>query len=404
MIRFKLWDRRHERGQTAVMAALSMVVLVTLVGLIVDGGYAWGRQRQTQNGSDAVAKAGAVVIEHFLADVGSQTDGDVGCAVEEAADLNNVDLVSAEYTDEAGGLMDVPVGDCTSTAVIPTGAQGVKATTEQEFDTFIAGVVGIDTYTAVADATAVVGPFQAVCPASAGCGALPVTFPQTFEVCDDTSADYSIANDDGDGVWEPYELLPPNTPLTPDNLAIIPLCPDNPGSVGWLDFGCGNLAEHIENPCSISIPIPSWEQTHTGNINCCEDELDEYTGDEPGFAEDGEFGDIVVPLPIHTRTCSADRPNPVEDCEPIDAEWSGEGNNNFFRVKFWIGFRMDEANVSGSDTSCQEYPGTPQIVNPGGGLGCLKGWIVARYDAPGSIGVGIITPGEAGDIGVVLIE
>ena len=400
MIKLRHWSRRHQRGQTAVMAGLSMVVLIALVGLIVDGGYAWGRQRQTQNGSDSVAKAGAVVIQHNLIDAGSQTDGDVRCAVDEAADLNKVDVLSVEYTNHEGTVMG-PVGDCTSTAVIPTGAQGVKATTEQEFDTFIAGVVGIDSYTAVADATAVVGPFQAVCPASAGCGALPVTFPQTMEVCDDTSAEYSIGDPDADGVWEPYEVLPLNATLDQNNLAIIPLCPDNPGSVGWLDFGCGNLAEHIDNPCSVSIPIPSWEQTHTGNINCCEDELGEYHGDFPGIAEDE---DLVVPLPIHINTCTADRPNPIETCEPVDAEWSGNGNNNFFRVKFWIGFKLDEANVSGSDQSCQDPPGAPQIVNPGGGLGCLKGWIVARFDAPGSIGVGIINPGDSGDIGIVLIE
>jgi hypothetical protein len=400
MIGFKHWGRRHERGQTAVIAGLSMVVLISLVGLVIDGGYAWGRQRQTQNGSDAVAKAGAVVIQHFLADIGTQTDREVACAVEEAARLNDVDLVMAEYTTEDGTVMG-PVGDCASTTVaIPEGAQGVRATTEQEFDTFIAGVVGMDTWTAAADATAIVGPFQAVCPASAGCGALPVTFPQTFEVCDDTSAEY-IIGDDVDGVWQPYEVLPPNAELTRDNLAIIPLCPDNPGSVGWLDFGCGNLAEHIEDPCSVAIPIPSWEQTHTGNINCCEVELEEYTGEFPGTPE---ADDLVVPLPIHIMTCSADRPNPSDTCEPTDADWSGEGNNNFFRVKFWIGFKFDEANVSGSDTSCQDPPGTPQIVNPGGGLGCLKGWIVARYDAPGSIGIGIIDPDFAGDIGITLIE
>ena len=401
MIGFKHWGREHERGQTAVIAGLSMVVLLSLVGLVIDGGYAWGRQRQTQNGSDAVAKAGAVVIQHNLADVGSQTDSDVGCAVDEAADLNDVDLVSAVYTTEDGTPMGA-VGDCTSTLAIPTGAQGVKATTEQEFDTFIAGLVGMDTFTAAADATAVVGPFQAVCPASAGCGALPVTFPQTFEMCDDTSAEYSITDDLAPfGEWQPYEVLPLNATLTEHNLAIIPLCTGNPGSLGWLDFGCGNLAEHIENPCSVAIPIPSWEQTHTGNVNCCEDELGEYTGDEPGVPEEE---DLVVPLPIHITTCSEDRPNPNDSCEPADADWSGEGNNNFFRVKFWIGFKFDEANVSGSDASCQDPPGRPEIVNPGGGLGCLKGWIVARYDAPGSIGIGLITPTFEGPIGITLIE
>ncbi len=56
--------------------------------------------------------------------------------------------------------------------------------------------------------------------------------------------------------WIPYELISEGEPLDENNLAIIPLCPDNPGSVGWLDFGCGNLANHIENPCNAGLPDP----------------------------------------------------------------------------------------------------------------------------------------------------
>ena len=133
-------------------------------------------------------------------------DGAVGCAVEDAADVNDVELVKAEYTDEYGVVLG-PVGPCSSTASILTGAQGVKATTRQEFDTFLGGVVGIPTFTAETDATAVVGVEQNVCPAAAGCGALPVTFPQAGEICDDTELDFTIGEDDGDGIWEPYELL-----------------------------------------------------------------------------------------------------------------------------------------------------------------------------------------------------
>ena len=94
MINVKMWGTRHERGQTAIMAGLSMIVLVSLVGLVIDGGFAWGRQRQTQNGSDSVAMAGTVVIQHYLAQQGTPKDGDVGCAVADAADVNDVVLVT----------------------------------------------------------------------------------------------------------------------------------------------------------------------------------------------------------------------------------------------------------------------------------------------------------------------
>ena len=403
MINLKMWGTRHERGQTAIMAGLSMIVLVSLVGLVIDGGFAWGRQRQTQNGSDSVAMAGTVVIQHHLARQGTPTDGDVGCSVAEAADVNEVVLVTAHYTDAEGGILSA-VGPCGSTGAIPTGAQGVKATTEQTFDTFVAGVFGMQQWTALADATAVVAESVDVCPASAGCGALPVTFPQTFDICDDTGAQYTIADVDVDGNWVPYELLPGTAVLDQDNLAIIPLCPDNPGSVGWLDFGCGNLANHIDNPCNATFPIPSWEQTHTGNINCCEDELTDLTGPLWGIPEDA---DKVVMIPIHDNTCSEDVVPDVPDdptCEPLDVEWSGNGNNNYFHMLFWIAFKFDQAHVSGSDNECEQPQGTPQMVNPGGGVGCLKGWIVGRFDAPSSVIIGPINQGDPVRTSVTLVE
>ncbi len=391
---------RSERGQTLVITAIGLVVMIGLVGLVIDGGHAWGKLRQTQNGADAVAKSGAVVIQQMLAEVGTQTDGTVGCAVADMAAANDVDLISAEYTDHLGAVTG-PVGACGSGAPIPDGAQGVKATTEDEFDTFLGGIVGVQTFTATTDATAVVGVQQDVCPAAAGCGALPVTFPQVGEICDDTEFEFTIGEMDTDGIYEPYELLPEGTTLTQSNMAIIPLCPGSPGSVGWLDFGCGNLANHIENPCNGSIPIPSWEQTHTGNINCCEDELEELTGDVVGLPEEG---DTLVAIPIHDNTCSDQPADDDPTCESLDDEWSGNGNNNFYHMTFWIGFKIDQANTSGSDTPCETAPGTPQMVNPGGGVGCLKGWIIDRYDSPGSVELGPIDPGDPVTTGIVLIE
>ena len=298
------WSRtriRSERGQTVVITAVGLVVMLALVGIVIDGGHAWGKLRQTQNGADAVAKAGAVVIQNMLAETGSPTDGDVCDAVAAMAAANDVGLVSAEYTDYLGVVMG-PVGGCGSGAPIPDGAQGVKATTDDQFDTFLGGIVGIQTFTATSDATAVVGIQQDVCPAAAGCGALPVTFPQVGDICDDTGLDFEIGEMDTDGVYEPYELIPEGSTLNQANLAIIPLCPGNPGSVGWLDFGCGNLAQHITNPCNHSIPIPSWEQTHAGNINCCEDELEALTGDVVGVPEEG---DLLVAIPITTTPAEA---------------------------------------------------------------------------------------------------
>ena len=53
---------RSERGQVLVIVAMSIIVLIALVGLVIDGGLAWGHQRNTQNVADATAKAGAAVL------------------------------------------------------------------------------------------------------------------------------------------------------------------------------------------------------------------------------------------------------------------------------------------------------------------------------------------------------
>lgn len=410
-----------ESGQVLVIVALGLVALVAMVGLVVDGGYAWGRQRVTQNGADSIAKAGSVVILRWL-DGEAMTLGDISCAVNQAASDHNVDVEAAELTDHEGNLIGTPVPDeCLAGGhgSIPTEAQGVKATTRQEFDTFLMSVVGIRELTARADATAVVGPVL-------GTGvALPVTFPQTLTVCDDQEVTYTIQDwgeIGGANTWEPYEILPdpeeiPEGEPDAENLAIIPLCSTGPGSVGWLDFGCGNLSETISNPCDTYFPIPSWIQTQPGEVNSLEDELEAYHGDEPGIYEaegvdpDGDT-DHRVQLPIHTATCEDDAGvsdpdgdgiNELNDC-PAGQWTAGEGNNLWYGVPFWVGFVIDEAHVQGGDSECEGPPGTPQLDNPGGQVGCIKGWFVDRVAPPTDVGIGDIDPGDDIDIAVVLIN
>ena len=60
-------SRADERGQILVIVAMGIVAMVAMVGLIIDGGNAWGQQRKTQNGADAMAQAGATVIAQKLA-------------------------------------------------------------------------------------------------------------------------------------------------------------------------------------------------------------------------------------------------------------------------------------------------------------------------------------------------
>lgn len=384
--------RGHESGQVLVIVAGGLLVLIAMVALVIDGGYAWGQQRETQNGADAAAKAGAVVIQQYLA--GEAVDGgEVGCAVENSADDNGIDLADAVFTDFQGNTTGASIPACGTASAIPAGAQGVKADAEQDFDTFLAGAIGINQMTAHADAIAVVGRQVGVCPAADGCGVLPVTFPRSLDTCDGTNH-----RDVGLNQWE---LLDPDVDtLDATNLAITPLCTTGPGSVGWIDFGCGNLSQMITNPCNTYIPIPAWLPTKTGNVNSLETELEAFTGATVGVAEEA---DAVVYIPIHDNTCRAKPADGDPTCEPVDREWSGNGNNLYYHVPYWAGFKLDGAYTGGNDAECDQAPGSPP-AGGNGATGCLKGWFVDIVTAPGSISTGVINPGDPISTGILLIE
>jgi hypothetical protein len=411
------------RGQVLVIVAGAMVVLVAMVGLVIDGGYAWGRQRETQNAADSMAKAGTVVVQHAYFDTASPpTNGDVGCAINDAAEAHDIALLKAVYTNHEGIPLtpEVEVGACAlgGGGPIPTGldAQGVKVTTEQAFDTHLARVFGFNQFTALADATAVVGPQVGLCAAGSGCGVLPVTFPISAVKCDGTNSQIFV----GSPEWQILDVEGETAPQpATSNMSIIPLCSttagtESPGSVGWLDFGCGNLAETIENPCNVFIPIPAWVKTETGNVNSVEDELNVYAGNQIGtaeFDEDDTDRDEIMPLPIHVNTCESDPDGPDNDIVPPspqpcpEGDWSGVGSNTYFHAKYWVGFMIDQAYVQGSNVAqCNNPPGSPSGVAGSGATSCIKGWFVDKFESPGTIGIGNLTPGEAKPMGVLLVE
>lgn len=388
---------RDERGQVLVIVAMALVAIVAMVGLVIDGGRAWTIQRDTQNGSDAVAKAGTVVIQRMLAQVGTPTpnDFDVACAVEGSATANGVDLESAEYVDAFGDPLATPVmvGTCATDlgTAIPTGAQGVRAVASQTFETLLMKVIGRDTLRTEANAIAVVGQLQTLTG-----GALPITFPQTGFVCDSTNASFTIREDDGDGTWEPFEIID-EADADATNEAVVPLCSTAPGSVGFLDWGPApgcpnqNLAESITNPCTRTIPIPAWVQTQTGNVNSLEGELNALAGS-------------ILAIPIHDGTCQSDLPDSSPPSACPQGLWSGSGDNLYYHIPFWVGFLLDEAQVQGGDAECGQPPGSPQLNPPGHGVSCLKGWFVELIPGPGSVGIGPIAPGADVPMQVTLIN
>ena len=281
---------RDPKGQTLVMVGVGMVVLVGMVGLVIDVGLQWGNNRGSQNASDASAEAGAIVLmEHMLG--ATRDDADVLEAVEDAAAAGEIDIELAEYTTWEGVPLDIEVGVGGS---IPIGAQGVRVLGTRVHETVFARVLGVNELAVHTDATAVSGPTEPCPPSSGPCALLPVTIPNTIVTCDGQNK--SIATEDP---W----VGPPGAPEY-----ILPLCGNNPGSVGWIDWtppagGSSELADQICEPNPIDLFFPDWYYvTSAGNVN----------SDDVQDCFEQWIGSIIL-IPMFEDTCRTD-PGDVDEC------------------------------------------------------------------------------------------
>ena len=211
------------------------------------------QQRATQNGVDAASQAGTVVVAQYLMG-GSSATGATGTCPTASADPWDLEVCKAVYGSAAANGVTIPsavyvdfkgdpiiVGGAPATVgggTMPksgTVAQGVQAYASKQFGTYFAQAIGISSFTATTQATAVTGVVTTLCPPGSGCGLLPITVP--FEVL---NCDNSGTLQPGQGDW-PFLG---NTQTSTANEAIVPLCKDknddigggSAGSVGWLDY------------------------------------------------------------------------------------------------------------------------------------------------------------------------
>jgi hypothetical protein len=323
------------RGQVIVLFAGGLIAIVLGVGLIVDVGFAWAQQRNTQNGADASARAGALVLAQHQADASAPKTGtDVWNAIEGTAAENDMAVADARYTDWQGApLAGNPA--VTAGTLIPNGAAGVQVDTTYDQGTFLVRVVGIDKWTIRQSATAVSGPTTGCVETTYGCNLLPVTFPVTVFACTNTG--------------KTLPVVPPQEWAT-GQLITLPLCGGNPGSVGWLDWdppagGSSELADVILNPPDISVPLPSWQYvTETGDISAVtvETALNTYAGE-------------VVLVPMFDSTCNETPTNQeTSGCPP--AAVGGAGVNQWYHITKFLSFELDDpkgAYINGNnETEC----------------------------------------------------
>jgi hypothetical protein len=375
----------REGGQAIVVMALALLAIVAGLGLIIDGGNAWAQQRITQAGNDAAAEAGAVVLAQSQAGASAPAGGwdqAVDDAVTASAASNGINLDVAYYTDICGTLLrpdgtkaagpsdaavvgagTLPANnntnpDCPAGVVGPVA--GVQALASRQFNLFVSGAIGFSNFTASTRATAVSGLLQGVCASESGCIVLPVTAPVTVVTCDKTGSAESTST-----------LWPKNTRV------VVPLCKNNPGNVGWLDWtpkagGTKELEDSILHPNNPAIDLPSWQYiTATGNVNSkpIEDALNTYVGQ-------------VVLFPMFDLTCASDpdtskvKVAPDYGCNDI----GGNGANQWYRIPQFAAFLLERAYVNGSNKAACD--------TGNGATSCLIGQFV-DFITTGTVGPGI---------------
>jgi hypothetical protein len=325
MIRTEKEMPSAERGQMLAIVAAAMVVILAMVGLVIDVGHAWGQERDSQNGADASAHAGAIVLLERLTGGPTPTGGwdwAVHLAVQQSATENGITVPEAEYVywDAAEGNWaryspSIMVGPADGLADPPANAQGVAAVGQKVFQPFIAQVLGFTSFTANTTATAVAGNIGGPCELE-DCALLPIAFPATVVTCSGSNQS-QITTDD----W------PINTEV------IMPLCGNNPGSVGWVDWtpnettpgctgtGTAEIICHVKNPPHQFITMPSWQKiTATGSPSslALENALNAYAGQ-------------IILLPLFDSTCRQEPSNPeLDGCPPEHV--GGAGMNQWYHV------------------------------------------------------------------------
>lgn len=174
------------RGQSAVIIALCMVVLIAFVGLAVDGGSLYLQRRTAQNASDGAALAGTRTMldafDNMLYDTGGEiVDGnaaieaDILDSINEYATLNKVstDTLQAYFVNQAKQIISVTSNEENACGTNPgmapctvgfngsvpwtQGVKGITVLTEAKTEAFLLGLVGFNEISAVAPATAFMG-------------------------------------------------------------------------------------------------------------------------------------------------------------------------------------------------------------------------------------------------------
>lgn len=341
------------RGQMIVLFAAVLTVLVLAVGLVVDGGNALAQRRASQNAADFAALAGARIIAFKVSgDTVNGTDAYVQAAITNAVVANGGASPSfgapngPRYVDSNGALLAY-VGS----GSIPTTVNGVNVWSERSWTPYFLGIIGVNNWTASAEATATGG----YC---TGCAPLPgslfpagisTAFFQTYPYCAGP-----VSADPSDPCYPQH--------LTPGNLNV-------PGGFGWLKFGCDGYGLGQDPPANIGgcRNDKPFLQEEIGppskSYGCC------TVVGVPGSL------DRIGSLPGNKASadCSYYIDNQITVTVPIWDTAGGTGQNAWYHIVGFAGFQITEcfggkdiegvwrkAFFTGPTTSTPSTPGVPE--------------------------------------------
>jgi Flp pilus assembly protein TadG len=149
--------RQPRRGQTLIIFALSLTVLMGALGLALDGGYNYAQRRAMQNAADAAALAGTKA----LAGNNNNTNGlTVWSTVKTIAEQNGVRSpndsarLTCVYLNNSLQPLSNPASCHDTPFDIGTNVSAVRVRVTEEHTTFVMRVLGINTSGTAATATA----------------------------------------------------------------------------------------------------------------------------------------------------------------------------------------------------------------------------------------------------------
>ena len=159
---------RDDAGVSLLIVAISLVALVLVAALAVDGGQAYANRRQMQNGSDAGAMAGTRAVSKLRFE-GVTDGGTIYDAVDAARSNNGGSSVSCWLISSTKARLSGDV--CTSRSAMVTAWNSLKAVNPPvagvevkqtgSKKSIFAGVAGMDSLSASAFAAATLQPFVA---------------------------------------------------------------------------------------------------------------------------------------------------------------------------------------------------------------------------------------------------